>query len=85
MRPRQFWLASLAAAAALLAPAPARDAPDSTLPSMSATFYAAGPNIRTGLVLSTMRNIDIAPTVLQILGVSGAGTVDGNALTPILQ
>lgn len=58
---------------------------DSSLPSMSAIFYAAGPNVKTGVVLPQMRNIDIAPTVLQILGVSGAGTIDGASLTTILQ
>jgi predicted AlkP superfamily pyrophosphatase or phosphodiesterase len=58
---------------------------DSTLPEMSAVLYAAGPNIRQGVALDRVGNIDIAPTILQILGVSPAPTVDGTALTGIVQ
>lgn len=57
---------------------------DSLLPSMSAILYAAGPNIKTGVTVPLINNIDIAPTVLQILGVTPAPTVDGTAINSIL-
>lgn len=46
---------------------------------MSAVFYAAGPNILPG-TLGEMSNIDIAPTIERILGVTPARTVQGEAL-----
>lgn len=52
---------------------------DPTLPQMSAIFYAAGPDIERGTI-SQVRNIDIAPTILQILGVEPAETVEGKAI-----
>jgi Type I phosphodiesterase / nucleotide pyrophosphatase len=58
---------------------------DSALRSMSAILYAAGPNIRQGKKLGVVHNIDIAPTVLEILGVVPAATVDGEALLTILR
>jgi hypothetical protein len=58
---------------------------DSNLPSMSAILYAAGPNIRADLRLRRVRNIDVAPTVMEILGVQPAKTVDGRALERILR
>ncbi|UFP95039.1 alkaline phosphatase family protein [Gloeobacter morelensis MG652769] len=57
---------------------------DSRLPEMSAIFYAAGPNIRKG-TFQAVRNIDVAPTILQILGVAPASTVQGNALNRLLK
>ena len=54
-------------------------------PEMSASFYAAGPNIKAGAVLPQMRNIDVAPTILEILGEEPAPTVDGTALSEILK
>lgn len=57
----------------------------SSLPSMSAILYAAGPNIKTDPTpLPSVRNIDIAPTIMQILGVPPAATVDGSALSSVL-
>ncbi|HCF30105.1 MAG TPA: phosphodiesterase, partial [Cyanobacteria bacterium UBA11049] len=53
---------------------------DPTLPEMSAIFYAAGPDIGRGTI-SQVRNIDIAPTILQLLGVDAAETVEGTAIT----
>ena len=50
---------------------------DPELPEMSAIFYAAGPDIGTGTI-KRVRNIDIAPTILQILGVQPAPTVEGD-------
>ncbi|NJR76084.1 MAG: phosphodiesterase [Scytonema sp. CRU_2_7] len=52
---------------------------DPTLPNMSAIFYAAGPDIRPGK-LEQVRNIDVAPTILRLLGVQPAPTVQGEAL-----
>jgi arylsulfatase A-like enzyme len=52
---------------------------------MSAILYAAGPNIRQGQKLGVVHNIDIAPTVMEILGVAPAPTVDGEAILTILR
>jgi len=52
----------------------------STLPSMSAIFFAAGPNIKPGITVPLINNIDIAPTILEILGVTPAPTVNGASL-----
>ena len=53
---------------------------DPLLPEMSAIFYAAGPDIRRG-TLPMARNIDLAPSVSQLLGVLPATTVQGSPLT----
>jgi Type I phosphodiesterase / nucleotide pyrophosphatase len=47
--------------------------------NMSAIFFAAGPNIGRG-VLEKVRNIDVVPTINQLLGVQSASTVQGKAL-----
>lgn len=52
---------------------------DPTLPEMSAIFYAAGPDIGRGTI-NQVRNIDIAPTILQLLGVDPAETVEGESI-----
>lgn len=52
---------------------------DPKLPEMSAIFYAAGPDIGRG-TLNQVRNIDVAPTISQILGVQPAPTVQGRSL-----
>ena len=52
---------------------------DPSLPDMSAIFLAAGPDFGHG-TLGSVRNIDIAPTIDQILGVTPAATVQGTAL-----
>jgi hypothetical protein len=49
---------------------------DPKLPEMSAIFYAAGPDIGAGKI-ERVRNIDIAPTILRVLGVQPASTVEG--------
>lgn len=46
---------------------------------MSAIFFAAGPSI-CRQELDEVRNIDIAPTVMAILGVRPADTVQGRAI-----
>lgn len=57
---------------------------DSDLPSMSAILFAAGPNIRQGRKLQQVRNIDVAPTVMKILAVPPAPTVDGKVIRRML-
>ncbi len=52
---------------------------DPAKPEMSAVFYAAGPDILPG-TLGEMSNIDIAPTIERILGVTPARTVQGEAM-----
>jgi predicted AlkP superfamily pyrophosphatase or phosphodiesterase len=52
---------------------------DPNLPEMSAIFYAAGPDIRHGII-NQVRNIDVAPTISQLLGVQPATTVQGHSL-----
>lgn len=56
-----------------------------SIPAMSASFFAAGPNIRSGVVVDQMHNIDVAPTIMQLLGVPAAPTVDGTAVSQILK
>ncbi len=56
----------------------------SDLPSMSAILFAAGPNIRVGARVNLVRNIDIAPTIMQILGLPPAPTVNGTVISGIL-
>jgi predicted AlkP superfamily pyrophosphatase or phosphodiesterase len=58
---------------------------DSHLESMSAILYAAGPSIKQGRKVRTVRNIDVAPTVMELLGVSPGATVDGEPLQRILK
>jgi arylsulfatase A-like enzyme len=53
---------------------------DPALEHMSAIFYAAGPDIRRRGHLEVVRNIDVAPTVVRILGVAPDATVEGKAL-----
>jgi hypothetical protein len=53
---------------------------DSRLDSMSATFMAAGPDVKQHARLREVRNIDVAPTVLEMLGVAPAPTVDGEVI-----
>ncbi|MDQ3261784.1 MAG: phosphodiesterase, partial [Pseudomonadota bacterium] len=57
---------------------------DSKLQSMSAILFAAGPDIAQGRELELVHNIDVAPTVLKILGVTPAPTVDGTVILGML-
>lgn len=52
---------------------------------MSATFIAAGPDFRDGVELRRVRNIDVAPTILEILDVEPSPTVDGRVLHRALE
>ncbi|MBU7581883.1 MAG: alkaline phosphatase family protein [Nostoc sp. TH1S01] len=53
---------------------------DPTIPSLSAIFYAAGPDIQRRGNIGRIRNIDIAPTINSLLNVPSAPTVQGRAL-----
>jgi predicted AlkP superfamily pyrophosphatase or phosphodiesterase len=57
---------------------------DPELPVMSATFIAAGPQIREDHTIRHMRNIDVAPTIMRILDVKPQ-QVDGEVLHEILR
>jgi hypothetical protein len=57
---------------------------DSELLSMSAILYAAGPHIRKGKRVKRVHNIDIAPRVMELLGIAPAGTVDGRVIERFL-
>jgi len=52
-------------------------------PAMSATFIASGPRIREHTTIRRIRNIDVAPTIMHLLGVEPRG-VDGRVLFDIL-
>lgn len=52
-------------------------APES--PAMHGFFVACGPNIRTGVKPGPVRNIDIYPLMLSILGLRGPPSIDGDA------
>lgn len=56
---------------------------DPNIPSLSAIFYAAGPDIKRRGNIGTIRNIDIAPTINSLLSVPSAPTVQGKALNII--
>jgi arylsulfatase A-like enzyme len=58
---------------------------NSSLQSMSAIFYAAGPSLKQGRKIDVLHNIDVAPTVMEILGVAPESTVDGEVISKILQ
>jgi hypothetical protein len=49
------------------------------LPEMSSILYAAGPDLGRGALLH-LRNIDLAPTVLGLLGVGAAPSIEGRHL-----
>jgi arylsulfatase A-like enzyme len=51
---------------------------------MSAISLAAGPNI-VPRTLHAIRNIDVTPTILELLGVKPASTVNGSALPIVNQ
>ena len=52
---------------------------DPTIPDMSAIFFAAGPDFGHG-TLSQISNIDVTPTIEDILNVPPASTVDGQPI-----
>src|SRR5262249_20005976 len=52
---------------------------DPNIPDMSAILLAAGPDIGRG-TLRQIQTVDVAPTILKLLGVAAPSTVDGKAL-----
>ncbi len=54
---------------------------DPILDEMSATFIARGPAFRNNKIVAGVRNIDVAPTIMSILGVTPSAKVDGKALS----
>jgi len=58
---------------------------NSNLTSMSATFLAAGPRIEKHKTIGQVRNIDVAPTIMHLLGVAPGEDVDGRVLAEILR
>jgi len=58
---------------------------DSNLQSMSAILYAAGPSLQQRKQVFRVRNIDIAPTIMEILDVRPSPKVDGKILSEILR
>src|SRR5262245_22897116 len=52
---------------------------DPNISNMSAIFFAAGPDIGRG-TLHQIQTVDVAPTILKLLGVAAPSTVDGKAL-----
>jgi hypothetical protein len=58
---------------------------DSELRSMSATFIVAGPRIRNNKTIAKVRNIDVAPTIMHLLGVRPSPRVDGRVLDEIFR
>jgi len=52
---------------------------------MSATFLAAGPRIEKHRTIAQVRNIDVAPTIMHLLGVAPGEDVDGRVLAEILR
>jgi len=51
---------------------------------MDAIFYAAGPGLRKGVEVAPMRQIDIAPTLAHLLGVSLPAPRDPRACGTVL-
>jgi hypothetical protein len=58
---------------------------DAQLKDMSATFMAAGPAIEKHKTIAHVRNIDVAPTIMRLLGVRPGDDVDGRVLEEILR
>jgi alkaline phosphatase D len=46
------------------------------MPSMKAIFFADGPDIRTGVAVSSFENVDVYPLIARILGLR-TGPIDG--------
>ena len=53
---------------------------DPTISKLSAIFYAAGPDISRRGSIGTINNIDVAPTINDLLGVTSAPTVQGQII-----
>ncbi len=60
---------------------------DPALPDMHATFYASGPNFKTGMKIPAFENVNIYPLIAKILGLTYTQQIDGKekVLLPILR
>jgi hypothetical protein len=58
---------------------------DAQLKDMNATFIATGPAIGKHKTIAHVRNIDVAPTIMHLLGVRPGDDVDGRVLEEILR
>jgi predicted AlkP superfamily pyrophosphatase or phosphodiesterase len=58
---------------------------DPDIDEMSATFLAEGHDFRKHKTVSAVRNIDVAPTIMSILGVAPSPKVDGRVLNEALR
>jgi predicted AlkP superfamily pyrophosphatase or phosphodiesterase len=58
---------------------------DPTSAQMQAVFYAAGPNINQAARIGQVRNIDVAPTISQILGVPPTRTFQGQPIPGLVK
>ncbi len=57
------------------------------MPEMRGIFFAAGPDLKTGLTVEEFRNIHIYPLIAHILGLTTPPGIDGqfSVLAPILR
>jgi hypothetical protein len=57
------------------------------VPEMRGIFYAAGPDLKTGLTIDEFQNIHIYPLIARILGLTVPSGIDGqfSVLAPILK
>lgn len=60
---------------------------DPAIPDMHATFYACGPNFKSGLKIPAFENVNIYPLIAKILGLTYTQKIDGKekVLLPILK
>jgi predicted AlkP superfamily pyrophosphatase or phosphodiesterase len=54
-------------------------------PEIDAIFLAAGNGIRRGVVLDRVRNVDVAPTIAQLLGVKMPADIQGRTIAGMLK
>ena len=52
---------------------------DNSFPSMRATFLIAGPDIRPGVLVPEVDNVDVYPLLTELLGLQPAADIDGRA------
>ena len=57
------------------------------IPEMRGIFFAAGPDLKTGLTVEEFQNIHIYPLIAHILGLTAPSAIDGqfSVLAPILR
>jgi alkaline phosphatase D len=45
---------------------------------MNAIFYAAGPNVRPGVIIKPFENVNVFPFITRILGLKNPPGIDGS-------